>query len=217
MNELLISNDVLGSLLPQPGMLNLSKTLLEGQTFVFANKVAQDDVSNDFSADNKNVGRIKFRYKNSVTKKAVTVGIRSLLYFGNTDLAVVPADQKFEDIQKVHEKLMSGDTADIQLPTQFTIVRAEDRIAKDENGNPRIGADQQPIKIYPAYMYESFKAKADQITRDHKASGKTGTPDISEIYKDYEYMQSLAGTPLQTRFKSPEATKQLVIKILPSV
>ena len=193
-DPIIISKNVLTSLMPQRNLLNAPKDLLLGRTFALNSIVENDAYSNDLESVSNDNGRVTFRFQDKESNAVMKFPIRSILYANVTTEKDHTKFNKDSDVDVMHKVLLeqSATKDDVTLPEEFTIISVEDR--KNLAGDT----------IYPSYSYQKFQ--------DRIAALKAGE-DQGTIYADFSFIGSLAGTETAPLFKDIEPIKSIVINI----
>lgn len=187
-----ISKEVIASLLPQRNLLNAKTEDLLNQTFNLNSVIESDEFDND---NDRIEGPVRLRFMNDKTNTIMTFPIRALLYSESTPVTDVKKyDHETSEKEVVHAKLLeqAANNDDVKIPESFTIMHVEER--KNAAGNV----------VYPTYSYQAFQERVDAM--------KEGE-DITDIYTDFNFMSTLPGTKLATRFADIEPVKNIVISI----
>jgi hypothetical protein len=209
-----ISRQVMGGLMPQRSMLNASVDELEGQTFLLEDYVAPRPGSNvpkDMSnPDDANNGQVRLRFKNNKTHKGLVLTSRQLLFLHGVDANTMAKFNKLTDKEQegepLHETLIEKNKANagkagaigemLALPTKMTVVNVKEVMKQDPNK-----VDGTMTTVFPTYMYEKFDAAAKNLTDEKRI----------ELYRDFDLINSLPGTPTATRFGTPNTVKEIKV------
>jgi len=197
--NLSISKEVLDSILPKPSMINLPITDLKGKKFKLIDFIAPEaNESASLSEKSKESGMIRLQYKALETGKNVVIGVRSLLFTpvsANKTSVKTPSPLH----EALTEQMNSGDTSEVTLPAEFTVVDAIERVKEGTTH-----------KVYPSYAYQEFQDKYDVL----KNQGKTRTEINDAIYGDFNFISNLPGKDLAKRFDGKVgAIKNITIHI----
>lgn len=191
---IIISKNVISSLMPQRNLLNAPAAMLLGRTFELNSTVESDDYSNDLEEVNKDNGRVTFRFQDQESNAVMKFPVRSLLYAGVTSEKDVEKFDENTTVAVMHTRLLedSATQDQITLPEKFTVIDVQNR--KNLAGQT----------IYPSYSYQKFQ---DRVT-----ALKEGE-DVGSIYTDFAFIGTLAGTEQAPQFENIEPIKSIVINI----
>lgn len=200
MKRIKINKEVIASLMPTRNLLNMKAEDLLDQTFTLNSVVEEPaDSPNKDNYDEKDGranGPIRLRYMNTKTSAIAQFPVRGLLYADYADVKDSKSFNKDTKKTPMHTFLLEDNATndDIDIPATFTVVDVESR--KTESGE----------LIYPTYAYEKFQARVDAL--------KDGE-EIGDIYRDWNFINSLPGTDLQARYKENDIDpiKRLVISL----
>jgi hypothetical protein len=186
----------------------------KGNTFILHSLIPPENVNAKNALDKmdgENTNRIRVKYVNKETGQAFLLGIRGLLNLeiaGSTTLADgengeydAEADTKK---RRVHEYLTTEmeDGKKISLLKEFKVVAAKERTQE--------GTD---AVMYPLYCYQRFNEKVDEINKAWKDAGNTTRADLTEVYRDFTFTQSLyQDGPAEGR-ENVEPQKSIVIAV----